>query len=98
MAKNEYDDFYDAPAADNPDLQPASEYVDLGPSKEQLEATTDEAPHIPEDLARAMSGEQVEFRSDTTYEFTGGTPEQPSCFDDVNEQILQDQYDAANQE
>lgn len=66
-------------------VKPNEEFY-LGPSKEQLEATG-EAPEPPEDLVKATKGEKVEFRSEPEFLFEGGTAEQPSCFDEVNEEL-----------
>ena len=68
-----------------PDTETTEEFY-LGPSKEQIEAEG-EAPEIPEDLVKAVKGEKVEFVSEPAYVFEGGTPEKPSCFEEVNEEL-----------
>jgi len=60
----------------------------FGPSLEQIEADGEDPVPLPDDIERALNGEQVEFPSDNLYVFQGGTPEQPSCYEDVNHEVL----------
>lgn len=57
-AKEEVEVQPDVPVEEPQSGSTAQPFV-LGPSQEQLEATSDEPPYVPEVLKRAAAGEQV---------------------------------------